>query len=157
MRKRKRLLFLTAAIVVPLVGLGIWLSRPPKSGVTLDNFYRLSPGMKLEEVEAILGPHREQLHADVYVWLADDGPGMICIYGNPASMGYFRADRSQYPFESLRDTPEGVVDKIQRWLSPQPASPFHRPPPPPPLLPNVGVRVSPSTPPPPPPPPPTRP
>ena len=52
---RRRLLILSALLLLPLVGFGIYFLTPPKPGVTRENFRRLHKGMTQEEVESILG------------------------------------------------------------------------------------------------------
>src|ERR1700722_13886413 len=52
---KRRLLTVSALLVLPLIGVGVYLLIPPNPGVTLENFRRLHEGMSREEVESILG------------------------------------------------------------------------------------------------------
>jgi hypothetical protein len=127
MRSRRKLLLfiIVAAVMVPLVAIGIYWTIPPKPAITLENFRRLHGGMTQEQVEAILGSKgktTETRYADkgtfsTVRWQGNEGAIWITfvIYpsGYPAEGEFTKEDAIS---ERLAAKPEGVVAMLRRWL-----------------------------------------
>ncbi len=96
---------------------------PGPPGVTRANAYRLRPGMSLEDVEAILGPHgtlTSSGHVCAACWCRDD----LSIWVS------FQADQAEAVMATLMErqpdgTAKGVtlfepqeplLDRVRRWL-----------------------------------------
>ena len=120
MRKRWRLLLSIIAVIVPLVVLGVYLAVPPKPGVTLENFHRLSLDMTRQEAESILGkpsrlPQGQTAEVTGNVqWVADTGTVNICFEDDLAVFGAFANEAGV--IESLQQQREGVFDRVRQWV-----------------------------------------
>jgi hypothetical protein len=64
--RRKLLVSLLLAFLLSTIGFAVYLATrpPPQGGVTIENFRRVSKGMKLGEVERILGTGEDQFEVE---------------------------------------------------------------------------------------------
>jgi hypothetical protein len=113
---RRRLLIMFALLLLPLVGLGVSWSIPPKPGVTKENFRRLQPGMMRAEVEAAMGDRSEQEdegQKGAFVWR--NGEVRILVLFDPQGRVheaiYRKADDA--PGELM---PDGAWNRFCDWV-----------------------------------------
>ncbi len=127
MLKRWRLLlFIVAAVMVPLVGLGFYLNMPPNLGVSVESFRLLHKGMTREQVQRTLGRPGDvipvMLNGDELVeW--KNGNHTIQIVFSPADGKYggvFIASGGNYQcfgvsWIDLSNAPETIPEMVRRW------------------------------------------
>jgi hypothetical protein len=122
---RRRLLMLSALLLLPLVGIGVhWVSRP-KPAVTLDNFTRLHKGMSREQVFAIFGQAAswEPWSEGKDYWYFENPDGhrtsTVGFSAGVAYGGHFfdsSGNGGEGLYVSLADDPGSMVDRIRRWV-----------------------------------------
>jgi hypothetical protein len=127
---RRRLLTLSALLLVSLIGIGVYWAMQPKPGVTLENFRQLNRGMSEEQVETILGSkgvfEAEVAGASLKSWRGPQGQ-VVLAFG-----GFYGRDHQ--PFIGLRrgawyygldaqaseqlgePKPLGIAEKTRRWV-----------------------------------------
>jgi hypothetical protein len=126
MLARRRILFTTvvAAVVLLLVGIGVYFSVPPKPGITRENFLRIHKGMPEEQVRSIFGSMGEPRdflarHTDhemhLTVWNGGDGVVWIVFDEGKADAGVF--DPEHGLSVPLGGEPEGLAQRVRRWVN----------------------------------------
>jgi hypothetical protein len=110
------LLSIVAAVLVPLVGLGIYWLIPPTPGVTLENFRRLRKGMTLDQAQAVLGEPSYPIR-DGIVWDADDDISIILHLddNNLVCSGSYTYLNAVHQFER-EWLVGGIWERLCHWL-----------------------------------------
>lgn len=100
---------LASIACVALVALAL---LPPRAGSTKEKFDRIEIGMKLAEVETILGGTGQPFHGfankkhlETFVWSDDDG-----------SLAFIDVSESLVTDKKWHASTETIFDKLRRWL-----------------------------------------
>ena len=111
---KKRLILATVAVVaIACTVLGTLAMLPPRPGVTKVNFDRIEEGMKLEEVELILGKDS---------WTSVDGlseSGSFRVqtwYGADKACARFAFQDECVSSKTWIDSTETASEKLCRWV-----------------------------------------
>ena len=123
MIRRKKLWACALALLLIAAALPVyyWLSVPVP-GVSVDNAYRIRPGMSREEVEAILGGPASQVelqdwHTVRYIWTTHDVEVSIAFRGGDHVVQYVQFRHTgEFAWTTVPPAVEGAWAKLKRWL-----------------------------------------
>ncbi len=114
MTRRRLLLTLGAALAVLVAAGAVWWAGLPRPGITEANGARIKPGMRMKEVEAILGGppggyiagqlvNARPVYRRVGYWYTDD-MGILVLFSNDGTVASAECESWRQPtiWERLR-------------------------------------------------------